>query len=188
VKITTEVCVTQINEQRPGKWKRISKRGNAAVGIIREFQAKDVPGVTAVVAETNGQIATIRFEEAKPIQQKHEMYFVLDESDDARYRDIPIFTIVPKKFWERHHHLDDQIGEHNINLPDGFYEVTEAEFEYDGGSAEEGRRKLIEAGFIPMPPPGLAAMVLGATNDDYSEDEVFEDNEGDGNNEGEEDD
>jgi hypothetical protein len=57
MKITTKDCVAKINEQRPGKWKRTSKTGNAETGIRRVFEAD---GQTAIVIEKDGNL-TVEF-------------------------------------------------------------------------------------------------------------------------------
>ncbi len=56
------------------------------------------------------------------------------------------FIIVGKQFWKENKAWDDS-GDEVENLPDGFYELEESAYEYEGDSAE-GFKKLIEAGFI----------------------------------------
>ena len=57
MKITTAHCVAEINKQKAGKWKRISKRDGQDDAIIRVFEAADQPDVSATVAEKDGELA-----------------------------------------------------------------------------------------------------------------------------------
>ena len=144
--MSTSDCVAEINRERPGKWKRKWKRGNEEEGIVRAFQAEDVPGVWAFVTEMDGGLS-VRFGDSE--ESKEAFYFKLYEGPDGD-PDIPVFYVCPKDFWDKNHHLDDDI---HPKMPDGFCECMESAYEYEG-TKEEGTEKLLSAGFIPMPKCG----------------------------------
>lgn len=58
------------------------------------------------------------------------------------------FAIVEKSFWDQNQCLnaDDTDPFFENNLPDGFYELSESIYEYDG-EIEEAKAALIAAGF-----------------------------------------
>lgn len=150
-KATTADCVKVINASKPGTWKRTCKRGSAGFPV-REFQAIEHPGIKAIVREFYGKIDTLTFLETeytgKPLVDEPH-YFELDNSESFG-PEVSAFWIVSKDFWDKNHHWDDQVGQHNTQLPKGFYEMMEACFEYDG-TPEEGTKKLLAAGYLPLP-------------------------------------
>lgn len=62
----------------------------------------------------------------------------------------PDFYIVSKKFWDENGYFDDGVNMSNVKMPKGFWESMEGCFAYDG-SKEEAIKKLLGAGFVPLP-------------------------------------
>lgn len=67
MKITTEVCKAELNKRLAQlgmagdhSWKRLSKRGNARSGIVREFEHRDLD-LNATVTERNQSIVSVEF-------------------------------------------------------------------------------------------------------------------------------
>jgi hypothetical protein len=58
-----------------------------------------------------------------------------------------VYTIVPKKYWDKNKRLLDENQIAADLLPNGFFELSEGMYEYDGKS-NEGKELLINAGFI----------------------------------------
>ena len=71
-----------------------------------------------------------------------DFLFCVDYSDP----DMAAFCLTSKEYWDENHVLDDCLGEIDC-LPDGFANLMEASWEYDG-SFEEGAQALSNAGFI----------------------------------------
>lgn len=59
-----------------------------------------------------------------------------------------VFFITPKKFYDKNGCLSDKnnVVPKNV-LPNGFFELAESTYEYDGLIAE-GKESLLKAGFI----------------------------------------
>lgn len=57
------------------------------------------------------------------------------------------FVVCPKSFWDNNGHCYDQhIGDILIDMPDGFGEACESDFEYDGSDIKEAIDKLAKDG------------------------------------------
>ena len=68
-------------------------------------------------------------------------YFQIHK-DESFEESIDTFVFVSKEFWEEHGHMDDSVNEQlEEMLPDGFYELCEGVYEFDG-DVEEGREAL----------------------------------------------
>lgn len=191
MKITTELCVARINEFKAAKWKRVSKKGDGAGGTIRVFEAPDAPGVRAVVLEKGGEIASVQFEGQQAAKPGSNYYFELDENNDEDKH--AWFWVVNKKYWQRHKSHDDQgvdggktsTFEDEI-LPKGFSNAAESLFEFgDMTSSErtykereqEGIKRLLAAGFEPLPGSKLAKPTPPAKPGSYDVSEVAVDDE-----------
>jgi len=72
-----------------------------------------------------------------------EYFYCVDEVNDP---ENPSFCLTSKAYWDKYGHLDDCLSEIDA-LPDGFYNLMEACWEYDG-SIEEGKAALHRAGFV----------------------------------------
>jgi len=72
------------------------------------------------------------------------IYFAFD--DDPGSDTYNLFLVVKQDFWEQYGHLDDEHIAHFCRLPEGFCEVQESMFEYDG-PIDEGRKLLLEMGY-----------------------------------------
>ena len=78
-----------------------------------------------------------------------DFYFAVCKGE---HEDPPVdtFVVVSKNYWKRNKCLDDSGGRADHVLPDGFVEVMESEYEYDGDT-EAGREKLLKLGFVYNP-------------------------------------
>lgn len=75
--------------------------------------------------------------------QPSDYLFCIDLSDP----DYPNFCLTSKEYWDERGTLDDCLDEVE-GLPDGFSNSMEAMWEYYAGSTEEGKQKLLDAGFV----------------------------------------
>lgn len=75
-----------------------------------------------------------------------DFLFCVDTSNDPDY---PSFCLTSKEYWDEEGHLDDCLSEIEC-LPDGFHNAMEACWEYVG-PVEEGKQKLLDAGFVHSP-------------------------------------
>jgi hypothetical protein len=73
----------------------------------------------------------------------NEYYFAMLTSNEP---DLIGFVIVGQQFWKETQCWDDS-GDPVDNLPDGFFELEESVFAYDG-QPDEGRDQLLAAGFV----------------------------------------
>jgi hypothetical protein len=72
-------------------------------------------------------------------QKKVTGYFQIDKEEFG-------IAIVEKSFWDKHHMLSDSgLGVLEEKIPEGFYELSDSFFEYDG-DMNEARAKLKEIG------------------------------------------
>ena len=71
-------------------------------------------------------------------------YFAIETPNQP---DSEAFWIVEQEFYDETGELDDSSDTIEDDLPDGFYRLAEAVYEYEGKPAE-GRDKLLAAGFI----------------------------------------
>lgn len=94
----------------------------------------------------NGQIKHFREIYKKSSSGSDWLFRVDEEEYDG---DPTIFWIVHREYWQQNKHLDDCHIERFVEhlLPKGFGEALESGFEYCIGSAEEGRKALLDAGF-----------------------------------------
>ncbi len=74
------------------------------------------------------------------------IYFAFEDDSESDFYNM--FLVVKRDFWELHGHLDDQhiTAQIRKQLPDGFCEVQESVFEYNG-TTDEGRELLLEMGY-----------------------------------------
>ena len=76
--------------------------------------------------------------------QASDVIFAVGEQDGMTY-----FTFVEKAFFAQNGHLDDSIRDRLIDediIPDGFYDLDESSFEYDGDK-DDAITVLNKAGF-----------------------------------------
>jgi len=156
MKITSEDCVNEIDKVLPGKkWKRVSKK----TVIEREFEVVGQPSVKVLVREDGGKLSVSFGRYGEPLNpepdakrlNEDDYYFQYDkEFAEEEEADFPVFNIVTKDFWEDFHHFDDGVNCSNVKMPAGFCECMEGAFEFNG-TKEEGVRRLVAAGFIPLP-------------------------------------
>lgn len=100
-----------------------------------------------------------------PQKQSNGYYFYVDDAEEDGY--LPFF-IVSKEYWNRERCIEDRHITKDIKdfLPVGFCESGESTFEYgtwetdslfvprfDSAAIEEGKAKLIAAGFEMIQPP-----------------------------------
>ena len=71
-------------------------------------------------------------------------YFAIETSD---LPNSEAFWIVEQQFYDDTGEIDDSSDTIEDDLPDGFYRLAEAVYEYKGDPVE-GRDKLLAAGFI----------------------------------------
>jgi hypothetical protein len=85
-------------------------------------------------------------------KQPSDFYFCIG-NDGLEYADTSenYFLITSKAYFDKTHCLDDRSGQPDRLLPDGFYELSESMYEYDGIDVQEGRNLLLIAGFIENP-------------------------------------
>jgi len=65
----------------------------------------------------------------------------------------PTFDIVHKRHWHYHHTVSDQHITRFLNLPEGFYEVNESQFEYNQRGVNRARELLISSGLTEIKKP-----------------------------------
>ncbi len=63
------------------------------------------------------------------------------------------FCIVSRQYWEEHNVINDIHfqGRINLILPSGFDEISESTFQYYSGTADDGEKALLAAGFEKIP-------------------------------------
>ena len=69
-----------------------------------------------------------------------DFYFELCRKETDSY-----FLITPKSYYDKEGGLSDESGVADAVVPEGFYELAESMYEYDG-NPETGRQLLIDAG------------------------------------------
>lgn len=70
------------------------------------------------------------------------IYFAYVKSCDSQ--SYGKFVIVPKDFWDTHHHLLDSFV---CSIPEGFTQVAESMYKYNG-KIKNGIQLLIDNGFV----------------------------------------
>ena len=74
-------------------------------------------------------------------------YVICDRDDDGEDED-PRFRIVTVKHWrDTGTTFDHSLGD-KVRLPEGFFEICEAEYEYREGNQEFAEKLLKQAGFV----------------------------------------
>lgn len=75
-----------------------------------------------------------------------DFVFCVDLSNDPDY---PSFPITSAAYWEENECICDGQEDEDIEkvLPDGFHNVMEGTYEYNG-DWQEGKQKLLDAGFV----------------------------------------
>jgi len=78
-----------------------------------------------------------------------DFYFQLCYTPDSLTATDNYFMITPKEYFDSEGGLSDESGVADDIVPDGFYELQESTYEYDG-DALEGRGMLLSLGFIEI--------------------------------------
>lgn len=75
-----------------------------------------------------------------------DFVFCVDISNDPDY---PCFPITSAEYWKENECICDGQEDEDIEsvLPDGFHNLMEGTWEYNG-SWQEGKQKLLDAGFV----------------------------------------
>jgi len=74
-------------------------------------------------------------------------YVICDRDEDDEDED-PRFRIVTKEHWEKEGTTFDHSLGDRVILPEGFFEICEAEYEYREGNQEFAEQLLKQAGFV----------------------------------------
>ncbi len=73
--------------------------------------------------------------------QPKDFYF-----EYSKQAEEPCFLITPRTYYDLEGVLSDESGVADAVVPEGFYELAESMYEYDG-NIEHGRQLLLDAGF-----------------------------------------
>lgn len=182
--MSTQDCIAEINarlDRRPSpydgnrKFKRLSKKRGDDGRAVRMFQDNlytfkvigDGPYDISLELEDDTRIPAFA-KEPPPVAAPAEVSRIApsapsrSDEDAVGYfqEDQGKFTIVLKEFWDEEGEIDPDADLEEI-LPDGFYNLADASFEYEGETSE-GYDALIEAGFV------VASLNGKATGEDWS--------------------
>lgn len=87
----------------------------------------------------------------------HDWYFQVHRPDESS--EAPLFRIVHRRYWHRHHAFVDSYIANYVPLPQGFAEVGESTFQFDGYIAE-GEQRLLSYGFQKLELPNMWGVLL----------------------------
>lgn len=189
-KITSKDCIAEIHNILPGKkWKRVSKKKliervfqDEDWPSLRVTVIEDEGQLTVSFGRTGEKLNVEEECQAclgdgrgaddeecgecggtgKAIKKVYYFDYAQemeDEHDAGGLPFYPKFFIVSKEFWEKNGHFDDGVNQTNVKMPQGFYEAMEGCFEYDG-TKKDAVKKLLDAGFLPLPKVSLADIVF----------------------------
>ena len=83
-------------------------------------------------------------------RKNQDNWYFMFGSDDNKAK--PDFWITHKRYYHLHHAIDDDHIGHLVSVPEGFDEVMESTFEYEG-TTENGERLLSAYGFTKLENP-----------------------------------
>jgi hypothetical protein len=108
-------------------------------GLLKKKDPGPIPGAKSILREISESVVKKADDSPKAKKGKGQVQFYWQYEDWIEH-ETPVFAITPKEYFDRTGAMSDQgYGSEDFpegSVPEGFYELQESEFEFDGTRKE----------------------------------------------------